>query len=54
MSKKFGIGLLVMLLLLSIFTGCSSRAKVKPTYIKKYPLETAVETGIETGSEVGS
>ena len=52
MSKKFGIGLLVMLLLLSIFTGCSSRAKVKPTYIKKYPLETAVETGIETGSEV--
>ena len=52
MRKKYGIGLMSILLLISMITGCSSSAKVKPTYIKKYPLESSVEVGIETGIDV--
>jgi|GEM_PF-4824665 len=51
MRKKFGICLIATLLLLSIFTACSSHMKAKPTYTKKAPVETSVETGVETSSE---
>ncbi|MGB4590047.1 MAG: polysaccharide deacetylase family protein [Clostridiaceae bacterium] len=52
MKKKFGIYLIAPLLLLLIFAACSSRSKVKPTYIpKKTPVETAVETSAEAAGK---
>lgn len=52
MRKKFGVCLIATMLLLSIFTACSNRNKVKITYTpKKTPVEISVQTGVETSSE---